>query len=100
MKNLVLAGLITENREKVPDKYMVRGWDWMKVLRPITGGIQMSLIVANLRRFRSYKYHERECSICGTKKEPLIPVFHGSAVALYCEKHLPSNSKKNMEEFK
>jgi hypothetical protein len=35
MKNLVSAGLITENREKVEDQYMSRGWDWMKVLRPI-----------------------------------------------------------------
>jgi len=38
IKNLVSAGLITENREQVEDKYMTRGWDWMKVCRPITGG--------------------------------------------------------------
>ena len=34
IKNLEIQGLISINREKVKDRWMSRGWDWMKVCRP------------------------------------------------------------------
>jgi hypothetical protein len=35
LKNLAAQGLITIKKEKVKDKWISRGWDWMKVCRPI-----------------------------------------------------------------
>lgn len=37
IKNLEISGLIKITREKVKDRWMSRGWDWMKVCRPIGG---------------------------------------------------------------
>jgi len=35
LKSLLEQGLININKEKVKDRWISRGWDWMKVCRPL-----------------------------------------------------------------